>query len=379
MRNLYITFFLFLFFLTACGQNHKIKDTSDSHKENIVFNHKYTLSDFLTDNSQLDSDVDSILKSWDDKTIVAQLIMPAVGRLGLTNQVVTDMFKNNLIGGVLMLNGTKQEFKTWIDSYSKLNPYNSCLPYLTSADAEPSLFNNKIKETTPVIKANKMLHRDTVVKYTEIISKELNEIGINYNFSPVVDMSPNKTVGYRSFGEFPENIIPFSNSFIQTTQQHGIIATAKHFPGHGLVSGDTHKSLQVIDGELKEIKNYPSLIKDGLLSIMIGHLAVKNNKQYNTKGLPSTISDVIVTKLLRNEYGFKGLIVTDAMNMGGVASIPNADIKAIEAGCDILLMPLNIPKAHQALLTKYNSDPNFKKTVDNAAKRIIRMKLCVKK
>ena len=65
---------------------------------------------------------------------------------------------------------------------------------------------------------------------------------------------PNKTVGYRSFGEFPENIIPFSNSFIQTTQQHGIIATAKHFPGHGLVSGDTHKSLQVIDGELKEIK-----------------------------------------------------------------------------------------------------------------------------
>ena len=112
---------------------------------------------------------------------------------------------------------------------------------------------------------------------------------------------------------------------------------------------------------------------------MIGHLAVKNNKQYNTKGLPSTISDVIVTKLLRNEYGFKGLIVTDAMNMGGVASIPNADIKAIEAGCDILLMPLNIPKAHQALLTKYNSDPNFKKTVDNAAKRIIRMKLCVKK
>jgi beta-N-acetylhexosaminidase len=66
-------------------------------------------------------------------------------------------------------------------------------------------------------------------------------------------MSPNKTVGFRSFGAIPENIIPWSNAFIQETQKNGIIATAKHFPGHGLVSGDTHKSLQMIDGELKEI------------------------------------------------------------------------------------------------------------------------------
>jgi beta-N-acetylhexosaminidase len=190
-------------------------------------------------------------------------------------------------------------------------------------------------------------------------------------------MSPNKTVGFRSFGAVPANIIPWSNAFIQQTQKNGIIATAKHFPGHGLVSGDTHKELQVIDGELKEIKNYPKLIEDGVLSVMIGHLAVKNNAKYDTKGLPSTLSSVIVTDLLRNEMKFKGLIVTDAMNMGGVTAIPNCDVKAVEAGCDIVLMPVDAKKAFAQILKKYRTDANFKKQVDASAKRIIRMKLAV--
>ena len=190
-------------------------------------------------------------------------------------------------------------------------------------------------------------------------------------------MSPNKTVGFRSFGAVPANIIPWSNAFIMTTQEQEIIATAKHFPGHGLVSGDTHKALQVIDGELKEIGNYPKLIEDGVLSIMIGHLAVQNNEKYSTDGLPSTLSSVIVTDLLRKEMGFKGLIVTDAMNMGGVTSVGNSDVKAIEAGCDILLMPLDAAKAHSAILARYRSDAAFKAQVDASAKRILRMKLCV--
>ena len=82
-------------------------------------------------------------------------------------------------------------------------------------------------------------------------------------------MSPNTTVGFRSFGAVPANIIPWSDAFIQETQRNNIIATAKHFPGHGLVTGDTHKALQVIDGEMKEICNYPTLIANGVLSIMV--------------------------------------------------------------------------------------------------------------
>lgn len=383
MNKLTFTAAIFAIVLQSCAQQIEKKENTSQKTQKINYHpaisHTFKMEDFLSDNQQLEKDVDSIYNTLTDETKVAQLLMPAVGRLGETNELITQKIKENKIGGVLMLNGTKEEFTRWIKEYNKLNPYKNNLPFLFSADAEPSLVNRKITGSTPVIKANEMKTIDEVRKYTNIISKDLNDIGINYNFSPVVDMSPNKTVGFRSFGAIPENIIPWSNAFIQETQKNGIIATAKHFPGHGLVSGDTHKSLQVIDGELKEIKNYPKLIEDGVLSIMVAHIAVQNNPKYDTKGLPSTLSPEIVTDLLRKEYNFKGLIVTDAMNMGGVSSISNAEVKAIEAGVDIILMPLNVDKAYTSLLKKYTEDKSFKSKVDIASKRIIRMKLCMKK
>ena len=337
----------------------------------------YQLTDFLTENKDLDADVEKLFKTLDDTAIVAQLIMPAIGRLGQTEATITSHINQRIIGGVLMLNGTKKEFTDWISKFNGMNKELGNPAFLYSADAEPSLVNRKIIGSRPVKKANEMKTIEEVRAFTDTISKDLNEIGINYNFSPVVDMSPNKTVGFRSFGAIPANIIPWSNAFIQQTQKQGIIATAKHFPGHGLVSGDTHKALQVIDGELKEISNYPKLIQDGVLSVMVAHIAVKNNPKYDTKGLPSTTSSTIVTDLLRNEYAFKGLIVTDAMNMGGVTAIPNCEVKAVEAGCDIILMPENAQKAHSEIIAKYRSDANFKAKVDTAAKRVLRMKLCV--
>ncbi len=128
---------------------------------------------------------------------------------------------------------------------------------------------------------------------------------------------------------------------------------------------------------MKELDIYPPLIENGVLSIMIAHIAVENNAIYDTKGMPATTSKVIVTDLLRKEMGFNGLIVTDAMNMGGVVRVPNAFTRAIDAGCDILLMPLDARKAHKEISSSYNSNEEFKHKVDTAAKRIIRMKICL--
>jgi len=365
--------------LQACGQSNEKTSVKQEVKKIEVPEVKtaYSLADYLTENEQLDKDVEAIFKELDDTAIVAQLLMPAVGRLGETDATIKNLIQKRIIGGVLMLNGTKEEFTSWIANYNQMNKEIGNLPFLYSADAEPTLVNRKIIGSKPVKKANEMKSIDEVLAYTDTISSDLNSIGINYNFSPVVDMNANKTVGSRSFGAVPANIIPWSNAFIQQTQKNGIIATAKHFPGHGLVSGDTHKSLQMIDGELKEIKNYPPLIENGVLSIMVGHLAVKNNPAYDTKGLPATLSSVIVKKLLREEMKFKGLVVTDAMNMGGVVANKQCDLKAVEAGCDIVLMPVNAAKAHADILKKYTSDAAFKAQVDESVKRIIRMKVCL--
>jgi beta-N-acetylhexosaminidase len=110
---------------------------------------------------------------------------------------------------------------------------------------------------------------------------------------------------------------------------------------------------------------------------MVAHIAVVNNPKFDTEGLPSTCSEKIVTNLLRDSLKFKGLIVTDAMNMGGVASVPQASFKAINAGCDILLMPLDVKKSHDELMAAYRKDKNFKRKADDSVKRIIRMKIAM--
>lgn len=369
---------VFLLLFQSCAQNTPLQSPEKPTKISIpVVQTSFQLTDFLSDNADLTAATEKVFASLDDTAIVAQLIMPAVGRLGQTEATIKAHIKSRIIGGVLLLNGTKTGFTSWVKMFESMNDSIGNLPFLYSADAEPSLVNRKIEGSKPVKKANELVSIDEVRTVANTISDELNAIGINYNFSPVVDMSPNKTVGFRSFGAIPANIIPWSQAFIEETQAKNIIATAKHFPGHGLVSGDTHKSLQMIDGELKEIGNYPTLIEKGVLSIMVAHIGVMNNPKYDTKGMPATTSETIVTKLLRNEYKFNGLIVTDAMNMGGVASIPNCELKAIEAGCDIALMPVDAKKAHADIVKKYNTDPIFKKKVDASAKRVIRMKIAL--
>lgn len=386
MPKTFFTIFIATILFTACAQNENSEttasldtDTTSVHPQEKKPEEKVTfvLSDFFAENEVLNNYVDSIFNGLNAHERVAQLIMPAIGDHGQTEATIDQLVKEGKIGGILMLNGTKSQFTEWISKYNQWNDSLNYLPFLYSADAEPSLVNRKIINSTTVKKANKLQTKKEVIEVANIISKDLNEIGINYNFAPVVDMSPNKTVGWRSFGHEPDSVIPWSAAFVEETQKHQIMATAKHFPGHGFVEGDTHKKLVYIDGEMKELVNYPDLIEDSIMSIMIAHIAIRNNPEYNTSDLPATTSRKIVTELLKDSLNFKGLIVTDAMNMGGVSSIEDANKLAVKAGCDILLMPLDANKAHKDLLELYAESIEAKAEIDNSVKKIIRAKLCL--
>lgn len=335
---------------------------------------EYFLNDFYQYNAALAQKTDSIFNTLIEQDKVAQMIVAAAGRLGKPDSEINRLIREKKLGGIIMLNGTKQGFVQMIGRYKVLN---KGLPLVFSADAEPTLIGSKIKGTNPVKKANEMISREEVVYYTKIICKDLKQIGIQYNYAPVVDMSPNKTVSKRSFGLNADTAQIWSNIFIQETQKNGIVATAKHFPGHGYVKGDTHEKLVFIDGELKEVNNYIPLIKGGVISIMIAHIAIKNNVKYQTNGLPSSCSKVIVTDLLKNKMGFNGLVITDALNMGGVVSIPNCELKAAKAGCDILLMPVNEDKAINDIINEMKIDPSFKQSIYASVKKIIRLKICL--
>jgi beta-N-acetylhexosaminidase len=334
----------------------------------------FKLNDFFTYDATLAQKTDSIFQTLSDTAIVGQLFIQAAGTYGKSDKIIKNLIIHQYIGGVLMLNGTKDEFT---QSISKFTSLNKGIPLIFSADAEPSLINKKIKGTQPIKNANKMLNRDEVRTYAKLICEELKQMGINYNYAPVVDMSPNKIISFRSFGINADTAQVWANIFIEETQKNGIVATAKHFPGHGYVVGDTHKKLVYIDGEMKEVNNYIPLIKNGILSIMVAHIAIKNNKKYNTNNLPSTCSKKIVTDLLKTKLNFKGVVITDALNMGGVVNIPNCELKAIKAGCDMLLMPIDVKKALIDILNAIKKDKLLEQQVNASAKKIIRLKICL--
>lgn len=371
---------LLLISLIVFSCSHASKDTVETNEQaqpSEPIDTIIDLSSFYKDQPILQQKVDSIFATLSNSDKVAQLIMPAIGPYGQEKSTIDRLIQDGKIGGLLMLNGSKNQFTAWINEFNSVNDSLGKLPFLYSADAEPSLVNRKIQGSKTVKKAVDINSVEEATESAKVISGELNSIGINYNFAPVVDVSKNSTVGYRGFGKDPKNIIPFSKAFIDETQASNIIATAKHFPGHGLVSGDTHKALQMIDGELKELKNYPPLIEGGVLSIMVAHIAVKNNEQFDTHGMPATTSRKIVQELLRDSLNFQGLIVTDAMNMGGVAKVKDAEVLAIKAGCDILLMPLNAAQAHEKLLNSYKNNKEAQEQIDDSVRRIIRMKICL--
>ena len=337
---------------------------------------QYTLSDYYRDNQTLELRVNEIFDNMRDEQRVGQMIVPAVGRLGKPDAEVEELVKKNWIGGILLLNGSKESFKNYIARFDSLSQAHKGLPLIYSADAEPSLINRKIEGTPAIVKTSQIQDSASAAQVARQINQELLDIGIRYNYAPVVDLSlQNQAIGNRSFGSEAEKVTDLANSFIQATQEAGIVATAKHFPGHGLVKGDSHHKLVFIDGEMKEAPLYQDLIEEGVLSIMVGHIAVENNPTYNTNGQPATLSREIVTDLLKEQMGFEGIITTDAMNMGAVASIPNAGLEAVKAGNDMILMPLDEKKLVYALLKEMEQNEDFQEQVYESVKKIIRMKL----
>ncbi len=335
------------------------------------------LNDFYYYNPALDQKTEEIFLSLNDTERVAQMIVTSAGELGKSDATVLRLAKENKIGGIVFLRGTKENHKKLIAKLNLISNSQNQVPLIYSIDAEPSLFNSRLKGTKRLMKTIdiKTVHESDSI--ARIIDAHLLDMGFHQNFAPVVDISPkNVAIKNRSFGSNQEKVIELSRQFMRTTQEQGIIATAKHFPGHGLVKGDTHKKSVYIDGPLQELGVYPPLIESGLLSIMTAHITIINNPKYNTYGLPASCSRNIVTGLLKNELGFRGLIITDALNiMKAVTIIENAPLLASKAGNDMLLMPTDETKTIHSILIEMAKDPNYREQVYQSVRKIIRLKL----
>ncbi len=215
------------------------------------------------------------------------------------------------------------------------------------------------------------------------IARQAKLVGVHVNFAPVVDINnniKNPVIGYRSFGENKENVARKGIAYMKGLQDNGVVANAKHFPGHGDTGSDSHFTLPVINHSkerLKSLELYPfkELIQNDLSSMMIAHLHMPAYD--DTPNRATTLSPAVVTDLLKKELGFDGLIFTDALNMKGVSDYyqpGETDLLAFKAGNDVLLFPMNVPTAVGVIRKAIQRKDLSAERLEESVKKILKTK-----
>ncbi len=224
---------------------------------------------------------------------------------------------------------------------------------------------------------------DLAYQMARVTAVEGRAMGIHMTYAPVVDVNinpDNPIISVRSLGESAEAVSRLAAAFIKGCQENGLIATAKHFPGHGDTDLDSHTLLPMIAADrerLEKVELYPFVgaIKAGAEAIMTAHLSVPALDP--TPNLPATLSHLILTELLRKQMGFKGLIVTDALDMGGITrsfSTREAAVRAVKAGVDILLLPPEPAEAIDALVKAVSSGEISESRINASVAKILELK-----
>ncbi|MEI6091196.1 MAG: glycoside hydrolase family 3 N-terminal domain-containing protein [bacterium] len=212
----------------------------------------------------------------------------------------------------------------------------------------------------------------------QAIAKESKDLGVDWVFAPVVDINDNPEnpiINIRAFGDNPEKVSAFGVEFIKGMQSEKVLATAKHFPGHGSTAFDSHIKLPYLNKSISEIEMnelfpFKSAIENDVKSIMVGHLAVEALDETNT---PASLSKPIIDYLL-NVLNFKGIIITDALDMGAVEDVENNALKSILSGCTIALMPKDPVEQIRKIIELAISNEEFQNLIHSDYQKIIRAK-----
>ena len=324
--------------------------------------------------------VDSIYNSMSIQEKVGQLFMVDVFSKDSKDKtdLINSLIKDYYIGGIIFSKGGPVRQAKLSNQYQKI----SKTPLLMAMDAEWGLAMRL--DSTYAYPWNMTLgaiaDNEIVYDIGKQIGAHVKRMGMHINFSPVVDINTNPDnpiIGNRSFGEDRDNVTNKALAYMRGMQSTGILANAKHFPGHGDTDLDSHKILPTISFTKKrldsiELHPYKRLFQEGLSSVMVAHLNVPALEK--RKNFPSSISKAIVTDLLQNDLNFQGLIFTDALNMKGASNFKKPgeiDLAAFLAGNDVLLISESIPKAHQLIVEAFRKGKISEERLSRSVKKIL--------
>jgi beta-glucosidase-like glycosyl hydrolase len=298
--------------------------------------------------------VDSVYNRLNEDERIGQLFMVAAYSGGPNQNIphIEKLLRAHQIGGLIFMQGGPKRQAILTNRYQQM----AQVPLLLAMDAEWGL-GMRLDSVIDLPKQMTLgAANDTVLAYGMgmAVAWQFKRLGVHVNFAPVVDVNnnpANPVINARSFGEDKRRVSRLGIAYMQGMQDYGIMACAKHFPGHGDVSVDSHLDLPVINkskAALDSLELYPfrEMIGAGVQSMMIAHLAVPALE--SQPRVPTTLSKNTVTGLLKREMGFNGLIFTDALDMKGVAKYyepGEVDVRAFIAGNDVLLFSQDVPTA----------------------------------
>ena len=341
--------------------------------------------------------VDSTLASLTLREKVAQMTMIWV--LGdYTNARDTAFLKvrrlieRERIGGVSMSLGSPIEVAAKVEAMQRL----SRIPLLVTSDLEPGLGRLEGGVYVPqlwsagsgtVLPSNMAMgaggREADAYEAGRITGREARAVGIHVAFGPAVDVNnnpANPVINVRSFGEAPRAVATLGAAYVRGVQSEGVAATAKHFPGHGDTDADSHLALPVVRADRRrldavELAPFRAAIGAGAVTVMSAHIALPAIEGDST---PATLSPRVMTGLLRDSLGFRGVTITDAMTMEGIGKgygIERSGPLAVLAGNDILLMPTDVPKMLDAVVAAVERGEITRGRIDDATRRVLELKV----
>lgn len=343
------------------------------------------------DPSAMEAWVDSVMRTLDTpEKRLGQLLMGAIygDDYATTRAEVRKQIERYHLGGLMFFKETIMSQARLTNYAQTLAPENGLPPLLMAIDGEWGLAMRltdapRYPKNAALGQIHPEIRSELLYTYGSEVARQCRELGIHINFAPVLDVNSNPknpVIGTRSYGAEAGLVAQCALSYAQGLEDGGVLSVAKHFPGHGDTDKDSHHTLPRLAHSRRlmlerEILPFQAYSDAGLGGVMAAFLDVPSLAE--GKGMPAAASRQIITDLLRNEMGFRGLVITDGLAMKGASEYPDICVKALLAGVDILLQPHPIDKQWKALNKALKEGRLSQSLIDEKCRRVLRWKYCL--
>lgn len=349
----------------------------------LIFTSNYVLAQNRSNGVYSSAAVDAILSKMSTREKIAQLFIVAFSSDPKNKSTIEalELIKKERVGGVIIMNS---KLTPGVEMINHLQA-NSKIPLLVTLDGEwgASMRFDSVVAFPRQMQLGALQSDSLIFKLGYAIGEQTKRLGIDVNYAPSIDVNnnpANPVINTRSFGEDKYLVAKYGTAYMRGMQEAGVPGSAKHFPGHGDTDTDSHLTLPLLSfsrERLDSLELYPfkKLIEAGVDMVMVGHLQIPS---LDSTGRPSSISYAIVTDLLRRELEYNGLIITDALNMKGVATYMAPErlpLEAYKAGSDLILMPENVKEALNIMERAVKRDEISMHSLNIRAKKMLMLKM----